>query len=184
MTSANSESFQCPQPAQTPLKNGSYLTYIMFAVPNRFNFTKSVLDTRLPGFFNATHRQCVLYNDSRMYKHAGLGAASLMLSYIDLWREIGSKSDTELADNDWIFLFEDDVDIIPLSILKSFYPKLYLKWSKTGQSKSLGGNRKCHIFRRYLSGSIYDSFVSLINRCNSDWIKTSSKGRRPLSWYV
>lgn len=121
-------------------KNSSYLAYIMSAIPHRLNFTKSVLEARLPGFFNITHRKCVPLNDSRVYKNAGEGAGALMISYIDLWREIGSKPDEELADNDWIFLFEDDVDIIPLDILRKFYSKVYLKWNRHGQSKSLAGS--------------------------------------------
>ena len=139
---SDDEASSCPTPAPRQPKNGSYLTYIMFALSNRLNFTKSVLDTRLPGFFNATHRRCVPHNDSRMYRNGGVGAGALMLSYIDLWREIGAKPDSELADDDWVFLFEDDVDIIPLEILKSFYPKLFVQWSRTGQSQSLAGNEQ------------------------------------------
>ena len=126
---------------QARAANASFLTYIMFSVANRFNFTKSIFDTRLPGFFNASHRYCVPKNDSRVYSNAGLGAGSLMLSYIDLWREIGSKPDSELDDDDWIFLFEDDVDIIPWEILRKFYPKLFLKWSRIGLSQALAGNQ-------------------------------------------
>lgn len=126
--------------APRKVKNDTgYLTYIISAVPQRLNFTSTVLNTRLPGFFNTHYKLSVPHNDSRIFYKAGIHAASLMLTYIDLWREIGSKPDTELSQNDWVFVFEDDVDIVPIGILKAFYSKVYLHLNGSATSTVLAG---------------------------------------------
>ena len=117
----------------------SYPAFIISAVTDRFNFTKSNLNTRLPGFFDVTHRKSVNATDPRIYGSFSFGAASLMLTYIDLWKEIALKPASELAENDWVFLFEDDVDIVPLGIIQGFYNKIYIEWSKTNETKGLTG---------------------------------------------
>ena len=121
------------------LTGSPYLTYIISAVPKRINFTSRILHTKLPGFFNASYRNSVPYNDSRMFKTNGAPAGSLMLTYIDLWREIGSKADNELTDNEWIFIFEDDVDLVPLHILKSFYNHIYTQLNFSDTSYPITG---------------------------------------------
>ena len=135
--------------ATPPLQIGNrspYLGFVVSAVPNRFNFTKSTLNSWLRGIFNLTHRKSVNKTDPRIYGSVGVGAASLMLTYIDLWKEIALKPASELAENDWIFLFEDDVDIVPLVILETFYNRIYMQWNQTNPSIALAGTIELHSF--------------------------------------
>lgn len=119
--------------------NTPYLTFIISAVPARRNFTMTTLNTRLPGFFHAKHWKTVSKTDPRIFQSGGIHAASLMLTYLDLWKDISLKAESELADDDWVFLFEDDVDIVPLGILEAFYNEIYTQWNKTNPSKALAG---------------------------------------------
>lgn len=127
-------------PIRSRKHNGPpYSTYILSAVAKRINFTSRILNTRLPGFFNITYRNCVPYNDSRIFKTSGIAAGSLMLTYIDLWKEIGSKPAEELDENEWVFIFEDDVDLVPLHILKDFYNKIYTTLNFSNVSYPIAG---------------------------------------------
>ncbi|CAF4868591.1 unnamed protein product, partial [Rotaria magnacalcarata] len=105
-----------------------YLAYIISGIPQRYNSTLMQLRDALPGFFNFNRKQPVSHNDSRILRTGDVKVSSLLLTYIDLWNDIGARSAIELRDNDWIFLFEDDVAIIPRSIIKSFYKTIYEKW--------------------------------------------------------
>ena len=116
-----------------------YLTYIVSAIPKRFNSTMTNLQGKMPGFFNIHHKQSVSYNDSRILRTGDMKVSSLLLTYVDLWSYFGSRPDNEFTDTDWIFLFEDDVDIVPLSIIERFHPKLYAKWNYSSPNHSLAG---------------------------------------------
>lgn len=117
-----------------------YLTYIISVSTQRFNRTKNNLESRLPNFFNTKKKQPVSRNDSRMYRNgADENAASLMLTFIDLWDEIGALPNTEYSDNDWVFIFEDDVNVVPNSIIQGFYPKIFAQWNYSNPNTSIAG---------------------------------------------
>lgn len=116
-----------------------YLTYIVSATPKRLNSTMTNLQDKMPGFFNIHHKQSVSFNDSRILRTGDMKVSSLLLTYVDLWSYFGSTPDNEFTDNDWIFLFEDDVDIVPMSIIERFHPKLYARWNYSSPNHSLAG---------------------------------------------
>jgi hypothetical protein len=118
-----------------------YLAYVVSAIPKRLNSTIKNLQEKIPGFFDIRHKQSVSYNDSRILRTGDMKVSSLLLSYIDLWSYFGSRPECEFTDNDWIFLFEDDVDIVPMSIIERFHPKLYEKWNYSSPSHSLAGRK-------------------------------------------
>lgn len=120
-------------------KGAPYLAYIISAIEKRRNFTMNCLNERLPGFFNISHRSAVSHNDSRIVRNGDRQVSSLLLSHIDLWTEFGSKPEAEYADDDWLFIFEDDVDIVPLHIVESFYPNVYKQWTTKNASQALRG---------------------------------------------
>ncbi|CAF5177747.1 unnamed protein product, partial [Rotaria magnacalcarata] len=91
-----------------------------------------------PGFFNITLKQCVSHNDSRIMGHRQINVGSLLLTHVDIWDEIGSRSDHELGHNDWVFVFEDDVSVVPPEIMKSFYGKIYTAWDYKNPNPILG----------------------------------------------
>lgn len=98
-----------------------YLTYIISNLPKRLNLTRTSLISRIPFYFNIHHRQPVPHDDLRIRQHGDMNMSSLLLTYVDLWSEFGWKKTDEYNDNDWIFIFEDDVDIVPREIIEKFY---------------------------------------------------------------
>ena len=86
--------------------------------------------------FNIQHKQRVSTNDSWIVSRR---VSSLLLTYIDLWNGIGAKTESELTDDDWIFLFEDDVNIVGFNIIEKFYPQIYAKWNHSNSNNSLAG---------------------------------------------
>ncbi|CAF3824585.1 unnamed protein product [Rotaria sp. Silwood1] len=116
-----------------------YLAYIISSIPARFKFTKSNLNNALPNYFNIKKKQSVPYNDSRINFHSSIQFSSLLLTYVDLWNEIGAKPNAELKENDWIFLFEDDVNIVNITLIERFYQQIYAKWKYKDPQHSLKG---------------------------------------------
>lgn len=102
-----------------------YCTFIISSIPERFNFTFNNLRSRLPGFLDVRKREPVPHSDPRIFRGGSLGVSSLLLTFIDLWVEFGWSSDDDVADDDWMFLIEDDVDIVPPPILSSYHEKKY-----------------------------------------------------------
>jgi hypothetical protein len=102
----------------------------------------SNLNTVLPNYFNIRHKQPVSLNDTRIYKEGHKEILSLSLTYIDLWNDFGARPEAEYTDNDWIFLFEDDVNIVPFTIIQSFHPQLYAKWNCTNPNSSIAGSKR------------------------------------------
>ena len=116
-----------------------YLAFIISSILARFNATNANLNKVLPGYLNIQHKQPVSANDSRMVSETSLQALSLLLTSIDLWNEIGAKAESELTDDDWIFIFEDDVDIVASDSIKYSYPEIYAKWNYSNPNNSVAG---------------------------------------------
>lgn len=128
-------------------KRGSpYLTYIVSAIPKRLNSTMKNLHEKMPGFFNMQHKKSVSFNDSRILRSGDMKVSSLLLTYVDIWSYFGSRPENEFTDNDWIFLFEDDVDIVPMSLIESFQPKLYPKWNHSSPNHYLEGRNATNAY--------------------------------------
>ena len=132
-----------------------YLTYIVSAISKRLNSTMKNLHEKMPGFFNIHHRKSVSFNDSRILRSGDMKVSSLLLTYVDLWSYFGSRPESEFADNDWMFLFEDDVDIVPMSVIESFQPKLSPKWNHSSPNHCLEG--------RNVTNACLD--ISILNAC-------------------
>jgi hypothetical protein len=127
-------------PKQLRNKRGPpYLTYILSSVPRRFNFTVKSLTSGLPGFFNINRKQPVSLNDSRIYHHGNPKYSSVLLTYVDLLTDIGSKSEAELTYNDWVFIFEDDANIVPAHVIRTSFGKIYAKWNSSYPYPKLAG---------------------------------------------
>lgn len=116
-----------------------YLTFIISSVSHRFNRTFYNLNIATPGYFNIQQRRPVLKNDSRITVNRDTKVASLLLTYVDLWDDIGARPESELRDNDWIFIFEDDVNIVPLEVVENFYPDIHTKWNYSNPNTSIAG---------------------------------------------
>lgn len=116
-----------------------YLTYIISNIPRRFNFTLKNLQTALPNYFDIKHKQSVSLNDSRIFRNNDQSASSLLLTYIDVWRDFGARPEAEYSDGDWMFLFEDDVNVVSTDLIRNIYPKIYAKWNYTNSNTSLAG---------------------------------------------
>lgn len=108
-----------------------YTAYIISYSDRRFNATLYDITTALPGFFNMSRKQAVSINDSRINRASDLGVSSLLLSHIDVWNEFGSKAASERCDDDWVFVFEDDVGVIPYEIIRNFHTQAYMSWNDT-----------------------------------------------------
>jgi hypothetical protein len=119
-----------------------YLAFIISATTRRFNATFVNLNTALPGHFILKRKEIVSHNDSRIFRTGDRQVSSLLLTYVDLWHDFGARPEAEFTDNDWIFLFEDDVNIVPNHIISSFHPKLYAKWNYTNPNSSLAGSKR------------------------------------------
>lgn len=117
-----------------------YLAYIISAVEKRRNFTMNCLKERLPGYFKIIQKSAVPHNDSRIVKNGDKQVSALLLAHIDLWTEFGSKPEAEYLDDDWFFIFEDDVDIVPTHIINQFYPTIYQQWLSNNSVNPLRGN--------------------------------------------
>ncbi|CAF4471022.1 unnamed protein product [Rotaria socialis] len=115
-----------------------YLAYIITSTSPRFNATYTELTTALPKFFKIIRKPSVSHTDSRIVPNNYVRVSSLLLTHIDTWHEIGSKSDHELGENDWVFVFEDDVGIVPPAIMNSFYRKIYTIWKYAKPNPILG----------------------------------------------
>ncbi|CAF4596725.1 unnamed protein product [Rotaria magnacalcarata] len=115
-----------------------YLAYIITSTSPRFNFTYIELTTALPKFFKIIRKSSVSHNDSRIVRRGDVRVLSLLLTHIDTWHDIESRSDRELGENDWAFVFEDDVAIVPPAIMKSFYGKIYTAWNYAKPNPILG----------------------------------------------
>ena len=114
-----------------------YLTYIISSLPQRLNSTMKELKAGLPRFFNINHKLPVPLNDSRILRSGDVHVSSLLLTYVDLWRSFGSRPEAEYRDGDWMFVFEDDVGIVPPHIMKAFYGKIYKKWKYSNPKRWL-----------------------------------------------
>lgn len=114
-----------------------YLAYIISGIPQRYNSTLKQLNDALPDFFRFHHKQPVPHNDSRILRTGDMKVSSLLLTFIDLWNDIGSRPAAQLHDDEWVFFFEDDVGIVPSHIMKSFYSKIYEKWNYGNPNPSL-----------------------------------------------
>lgn len=130
--------FKC-QPITTTSTNVStvsrnqsspYLAYIIAFTEKRFNATFQDLTAALPGFFKIQRIQSVSHNDSRLIGAGDMQVASLLLTHISIWNEIGSKPDTEVAENDWVFVFEDDVNVVPINIMRDFHGPSYKSFTE------------------------------------------------------
>ena len=124
-----------------------YLAFIISSMLARFNTTSTNLNSVLPGYFNIQHKQPVSTNDSRIMSGTSVSALSLLLTYIDLWNEIGAKAESELMDDDWIFLFEDDVNIVPLKFIPKLCSELNAKRNHSNLNISLAGSNRSFILR-------------------------------------
>lgn len=122
-----------------------YLTYIMSSSPRRFNFTFGNLQDRVPNYFNVKLKHSVSINDSRIFYTDDIRASSLLLTYVDLWTAFGAQPETEYSDNDWVFLFEDDVDIVPYGIIERFYSKLFAQWNYSESNSSIAGSKNAFL---------------------------------------
>ena len=118
-----------------------YLAYIISSTQRRFNFTLVNLNTVLPNYFNIKQKQSVSHNDSRIFRNSDPQVSSLLLTYIDLWSDFGARSEAEFTDNDWMFLFEDDVNIVHPKIIESFHPQIYAKWNYSNPNSSIAGSK-------------------------------------------
>lgn len=116
--------------ALSPSRGPPYSAYIIAHTEKRFNATFDNLTNALPGFFNIQRIQSMSYNDSRIAGAGDLRVASLLLTHINIWNEFGSKSDTDVGENDWVFVFEDDVGVIPISIMKRIYRPIYKSFAR------------------------------------------------------
>ena len=141
-----------------------YLAFIISPMPKRLNATLTNLQTVLPGYFNIKHKQSVPFTDSRIVLKGDKYASSLLLSFIDIWTDLGAKSEAELKDNDWIFIFEDDVNIVSMDVIQRFYPQIYAKWNYSNPNTSIAGSKRLfriklfectHIDSSYKVMSIY-----------------------------
>ena len=128
-------------------RGAPYLAFIISMVPVRFNATHTNLNNVLPGYFNIQHKQPVSTNDSRIISGTSKEALALLLTYIDLWSEIGAKAELELTDDDWIFLFEDDVNTVPFHIIEKFHPQIYAKWNYSNPNSSIAGPNRFLIIK-------------------------------------
>ncbi|CAF3293188.1 unnamed protein product [Rotaria socialis] len=145
-----------------------YLAYIISGIPQRHNSTRKQLRDALPGFFNFNHKQPVSLNDSRILRTVDMKVSSLLLTYIDLWNDIGARSPIELRENDWIFLFEDDVAIIPRRIMKSFYKRIYEKWRYRSPNPNLAKTIEQALELAKNDGILY------LGTCGSAYVNSST----------
>lgn len=123
-----------------------YLTYIISISIPRYNRTRNNIEVPVPKFFNIKRRLPVSRNDSRMYRNnVDEAAASLMLTFIDLWGDFAAQSDSEYSENDWMFIFEDDVNVVPNSIIAGFYPKIFPRWNYTNPNTSIAGTNENYL---------------------------------------
>ena len=143
----------------TKTKSRPYLAYIINGVPRRENFTQNILKKRLPGIFNIVKRTAVPHNDTRVVRHGDKHVSALLLTHIDLWTEFGSKLETEYSDHDWVFIFEDDVDIVPPNIAETFYQDASISKRNRTESRLLTGNGNDSFL--CMSKVRYSSFCSL-----------------------
>ncbi|CAF3191257.1 unnamed protein product [Rotaria socialis] len=104
-----------------------YLAYVITSTHRRFNSTYKQLTNALPRFFNIIRRQSVSHNDSRIMGHAQVNVLSLILTHISVWDEIGSKSENELGENDWVFVFEDDIGVVTAPLVKFIYKRIHAR---------------------------------------------------------
>lgn len=116
-----------------------YLTYIISAIPGRFNLTRTSLETRLPGYFKIHQRRPVPHDDRRIRRFDDLNVSSLLLTHIDLWSQFGWNDDQRYGDHDWFFVFEDDVDILPLDVIEELRQKNQSVSNVTKVAQSLAG---------------------------------------------
>jgi hypothetical protein len=126
----------------------------------RLNATLTNLKTALPGYFNIKHKQSVPFTDSRIVLNGDKYASSLLLSFIDIWMDLGARSEAELKDNDWIFIFEDDVNIVSMDVIQRFYPEIHAKWKYSNPNSSIAGSKR--LFR-----------MKIFECTQTDWPKTS-----------
>ncbi|CAF1416860.1 unnamed protein product, partial [Didymodactylos carnosus] len=108
--------------------------YVLSSVPARYSFTVSNIEKALPGYFKFEHFQAIPFNDTRI--NGNVRQSSNLLSHIDMWLNLSSRSDHEYGDNDWCFVFEDDVNIVDL---KNHFPHIYSKWNYSNPHHSLRG---------------------------------------------
>ncbi|CAM2707179.1 unnamed protein product [Rotaria socialis] len=151
-----------------------YLAYIITSTSRRFNSTYTELAIALPGFFNIIRKECVSQNDSRIMGHGQINVASLLLTHVDIWDEIGSRSDHELGQNDWAFVFEDDVSIVPPEIMKGFYGKIYTAWKYKNPNPILGKTIEEGLKMAKNDGILYLGTCGLVFMDNDTNIQYSS----------
>jgi len=129
-------------PHTRPARGPPYPTYIISISPNRYNRTRNNIETMVPNLFNIQIKHPVSRNDSRMYTNGvDPGASSLMLTFIDLWTDFGAQPESAYSDNDWMFIFEDDVNVVPYSIIQGFYPKIFAQWNYNSSNSSIAGRK-------------------------------------------
>lgn len=116
-----------------------YPAYIISSKDDRFNFTQTNLNKALPNYFDIKRKYSVLHNDTRISRFGLPQVSSLLLTYIDLWSEIGKTPKRQLEDNDWVFIFEDDVNILVNEIIQQFHTELFNRWNHTDDQHSLRG---------------------------------------------
>lgn len=121
------------------LYKSPYLAYIISRNPENYEMVKNKLETRLPGFFKIYKKDMVEKNDTRMPDHLDINLMSLLFSHVDVWDHVGATSDEEIGENQWIFLFTDDVDIISMNAIDGFYSDIYDRWKHGDRKHSLEG---------------------------------------------
>lgn len=94
----------------------TYAAYIISLNTTRYEFSRRNLERHFPNFFHFHLVSPVPLTDVRMKNWRARTPYAMymsgMLTYMDLWMELGSgKSTKHLDDNTWFFIFEDDVNV-------------------------------------------------------------------------
>lgn len=111
-----------------------YLAFIVSPSFDRYYSAKQNLEQALPGYFKIEHFRSVSLKDPRIERSDNSKKKSLLLSFADMWLNVSSRF--EYDENDWIFLFEDDVNIVNIKEISLIYSKLNF----TNPQYSLVGN--------------------------------------------
>lgn len=84
---------------------------------DRFSTVKRNLEHAFPGFFRFRSNRPLTYEDQRVirtsqhFPNVDLGHIATKYTFFDAWSTIGA--DPQLGDDDWAFIFEDDIAIAP-----------------------------------------------------------------------
>ncbi|CAF4063522.1 unnamed protein product [Rotaria magnacalcarata] len=149
-----------------------YLAYIITSTDRRFNSTYKELTNALPRFFNIICKQSVLHNDSRIMGHGQVNVLSLILTHISIWDEIGSRSENELGENNWVFVFEDDIGVVTATAVRRLYRKIDARRNYAIPANIVANSGKDPL-RHWIIRISLILFLAIVLFAMNKWIKRS-----------